>query len=722
MANLTTHLARAARAAFVTSLAIASSAGAQATPPSRALRQAMLLAEDSRDTSAAALAPLLRALAGRDTVLQALATRALGRFEQPTLSRHVVPMLASPVASVRFEAANALAQLAQGASGANREATVESLARPLRDALAREEHVRTRGLMAWSLGRMPYGTRSSAAAAESVLTSMIERPRGLHELVGAMRGMEALVRTTARLGAPTALTIAAIRRVGVVGRGFDHEPVAMDAADTPARAITSAPPLTVADPAEVRRLAQAVLIAAREGDALATKVGWSDPDPQVRRLTVLMASGDSAQPAARERIASGLIDRSSMVRLDALRAYGRFDAAGDCSPVLARLADSSAHVALLAIDLVGERCGATAGVADTLARLALALPKGETRSWHRAAHALVALSHIDSARAASIAPRFAAHPTAWVRMYAARAAEARRDGAELLALARDSVANVREAALNGLAHVRGHAADAAAIDALGARDYQLVLTAAGALAGTPDRARAVRALADALDRITRERRDTSRDPRIAILARLAELGDLSLAPRIRPYLADFDAMVADSAARLVSRWTGESVRAAPRPLAKPPLPLDEIERLRGARLRIVMASGDTIVAALFTDEAPATVLRLARLARAGKLDGRTFHRVVPNFVIQGGSPGANEYMGDSLYLRDEVYARPHARGTLGVSTRGRDTGDAQLFVNLVDNPRLDFGYTVFGAIERGMDAVDRVMEGDVMRRVTIVER
>jgi cyclophilin family peptidyl-prolyl cis-trans isomerase len=69
-------------------------------------------------------------------------------------------------------------------------------------------------------------------------------------------------------------------------------------------------------------------------------------------------------------------------------------------------------------------------------------------------------------------------------------------------------------------------------------------------------------------------------------------------------------------------------------------------------------------------------------------------------------------------MRDEVGI--HRRGTVGISTRGRDTGDAQLFVNLVDSPRLDHQYTVFGAVVSGMDVVDGVLEGDVIERVEVV--
>jgi cyclophilin family peptidyl-prolyl cis-trans isomerase len=93
---------------------------------------------------------------------------------------------------------------------------------------------------------------------------------------------------------------------------------------------------------------------------------------------------------------------------------------------------------------------------------------------------------------------------------------------------------------------------------------------------------------------------------------------------------------------------------------------------------------------------------------------------VPNFVIQGGSPGANEYAGDARYMRDELSDRPHHRATVGLSTRGHHTGDAQIFINLVDNPRLNFDYTVFAIVE-DLDAVDKIQEGDVIRSMNLTK-
>jgi len=123
---------------------------------------------------------------------------------------------------------------------------------------------------------------------------------------------------------------------------------------------------------------------------------------------------------------------------------------------------------------------------------------------------------------------------------------------------------------------------------------------------------------------------------------------------------------------------------------------------------------------LLIDEAPATIARFVSLIREGYYDGLTFHRIVPNFIIQGGSPGANEYAGDGPYMRDELGRISHDRGTVGISTRGRDTGDAQIFLNLVDNPRLDHDFTVFARVISGMEVADGVLECDVIERIELV--
>ena len=112
--------------------------------------------------------------------------------------------------------------------------------------------------------------------------------------------------------------------------------------------------------------------------------------------------------------------------------------------------------------------------------------------------------------------------------------------------------------------------------------------------------------------------------------------------------------------------------------------------------------------------------RIAQLVRTGYYDGLTWHRVEHDFVIQGGSPTANEYDGFAEFLRDELGTIAHPRGTVGMSTRGHDTGDAQWFVNLRDNARLLRDYTVFAEVVAGMDVVDGIFEGDRIATMRII--
>jgi cyclophilin family peptidyl-prolyl cis-trans isomerase len=209
-----------------------------------------------------------------------------------------------------------------------------------------------------------------------------------------------------------------------------------------------------------------------------------------------------------------------------------------------------------------------------------------------------------------------------------------------------------------------------------------------------------------------------------MLERIGELGSPANAERLQPYLADYDTVVASMAAATLTRWTGDTVRAQPVPLPLRAEPLAEIFLRTNIRLRVTMApssGGGSFTVRLFPAEAPATVARVLRLVRQGFYNGKVFQRVEPNFVIQGGGPDANEYMGDSRFMRDELTRRTHARGTLGISARGRDTGDGQWFINLVDNPLLDHEFTIFGRIDSGQRVAERILEGDRIAKVEVME-
>jgi peptidyl-prolyl cis-trans isomerase B (cyclophilin B) len=132
----------------------------------------------------------------------------------------------------------------------------------------------------------------------------------------------------------------------------------------------------------------------------------------------------------------------------------------------------------------------------------------------------------------------------------------------------------------------------------------------------------------------------------------------------------------------------------------------------------------TIILELFPNEAPGTVANFEKLANSEFYDGLTFHRVIPNFVIQGGDPNGNGTGGPGYTIKCETEGNPHRHGTgaLSMAHAGKDTGGSQFFITHCPQPHLDGVHTVFGQVIKGQDVVDAIRPGDVMNRVTIEER
>ncbi len=128
-----------------------------------------------------------------------------------------------------------------------------------------------------------------------------------------------------------------------------------------------------------------------------------------------------------------------------------------------------------------------------------------------------------------------------------------------------------------------------------------------------------------------------------------------------------------------------------------------------------------IVLELFAGEAPGTVANFTKLAESGFYNGLTFHRVIPNFVIQGGCPKGDGTGGPGYTIKCETDGNPHkhVRGSLSMAHAGKDTGGSQFFICHSPQPHLDGKHTVFGQVIEGIEVVDAVRAGDHMRTVTV---
>jgi cyclophilin family peptidyl-prolyl cis-trans isomerase len=633
--------------------------------------------------------------------VQRRAILALGRYERRELTTELLQLVQTgPRGDVMFAIAQSLRgpALPLDETGQQVRGVFEALV-----AFARQDPRRAAGFLpaaVRAVGRLPYTSPEQARAAHAFLVDMFARldpdPDLRPILADVADAVESLTRLNRRFSLSDAETTAWLRRL------------------VDSRRRTYAPAIRVA--------AMRALVAARGVDLDTLRIALGDvSSDELRRLaTISLAAGvDDLNDVERTMMVLDLLkDRSQGVRIEAVRAWARNETAAHGCPRLLDVLreDRSVHVRTVTIGLLATACPSDPDVTNVLVGL---LTITSPRAWHDAAHAMLAVARRAPVRLETpLRTAFVKNPDWHVRMYAARAAAIVDDLPVLERLGYDPHHNVREATLAALERLRGQEAEPFFIDALRQTDYQLLRTVARELAGIQPTPALAASLASALTRVTADRSETSRDVRLALLARLTEFGDANNAGAVVPLLRDFDKQVALAAAATLREWSGDSHEIDPQLIPRPP-----VGPPGSVTLEVTMRTGSSFDITLLPGVAPITSGRFFQLATSGYYDGLTFHRVVPNFVIQGGSPGANEYAGHRLYTRDERSDRSHKRGSVGLSTRGRDTGDMQFFINLVDNPRLDYEYTVFGVVPPAdMASVDRIAEGDEIASIRVKQK
>ncbi len=189
---------------------------------------------------------------------------------------------------------------------------------------------------------------------------------------------------------------------------------------------------------------------------------------------------------------------------------------------------------------------------------------------------------------------------------------------------------------------------------------------------------------------------------------LALLDAKEAIPDLEQWLSSTHAAIRAAAAKALTKLKGPTVAVRverPDDKVRPPsLPKE-------AHLLIKTEKGEFDVK-LFTQEAPLTSLNMYTLARKNFFKNLTFHRIVPDFVAQGGDPRGDGEGGPGYTIRCEVNNRVYARGVVGMALSGKDTGGSQFFVTAAPQPHLDGRYTSFGEVVKGQEVVDALLEGD----------
>ena len=138
---------------------------------------------------------------------------------------------------------------------------------------------------------------------------------------------------------------------------------------------------------------------------------------------------------------------------------------------------------------------------------------------------------------------------------------------------------------------------------------------------------------------------------------------------------------------------------------------------------ITLENGHEIRMEFYPQDAPKTVENFVTLTKKGYYDGLTFHRVIADFMIQGGCPKGTGTGGPGYNIKCETVGNPrrHGKGALSMAHAGKDTGGSQFFITHRPTPHLDGVHTVFGEVRKGQEVVNAIRVGDRMKKVTIAE-
>jgi cyclophilin family peptidyl-prolyl cis-trans isomerase/HEAT repeat protein len=461
-----------------------------------------------------------------------------------------------------------------------------------------------------------------------------------------------------------------------------------------------------------------------------------NPDPNVRmHAATLMGKLHDAggSDASLQRLADG--DADWRVRVNALRALASFtwkENAGVIETYRRSLFDENPYIALTAAALIpqigiGPLDTLTAS-RETLRQLSLiAANRSSGFTWNLQAESASALALMTHDLPVSL---FDERKTIYPQLHARllQAAGESDDSAAVPLLTdalNDDDAIVVCGALNGLTRfVRRHPDDVllrdrvftAAVRVLGTSDVAVVAGVASLFGDSLMlRPEAVPPLLAALESM-HPPDDT--EALQEVISTLGKLGDTRAMDPLLDQLASPDPSIGAAAAEALRGITGNDYTARI-PRRTEPLYVDlDFTYLRSLparpRIRLATTRGDILIE-LNVDAAPFTIMSLLKLSeQRGFFRGLTFHRVVPNFVVQGGDPRGDGWGGPGYAVRSEFSPLTFGTGTVGMASAGKDTEGSQFFITQSPQPHLDGRYTIIGRVVEGMNVVNALQVGDRM--------
>lgn len=696
-----------------------------------------------------------------DPVSKILLLRIVRAEDERRWDNDLRDLLSARNASVRSRAA-----LAAGRIGN------EGAVAPLIDLLRRDDELRVRAMAAFALGEI-----ESSLGADALLTTL----KNEEQLLLRARAIEALGKIAAalpkeqeartrELGAAIveALSLEGSRRSApdevmvLLGLTAVLRAKPANAGPVVARYTHLPDPRIRADVGNT--LARLKL---KDDNVYLRKLLQTDPDPVVRANAARVLGATEDKPSFDALLDRALKDKDSRVRVSAIRALGALKDARAADPLLQR----SKELAKQDLRTQPAQVNEVLEIATTLGRVFQGTLDEDTLSWfrqllqvffhHTAPEIDIAFARVSPANYLAFLGTDAKRKAQEAMLLNWRAGsgiaqglgetasipETTKNRAELAEIAQDllrAMLDYRNSGLtiNTLVAVHSEYAVPDVLRAFAAfkpKDLGQILrqhlkepdvvvraTAAELLGDLPPDTTNTEALGDALTIALRDQE--SNDAALAILEALGKQKNRDANLAMMPALDSSDHLIrrravaalkaagaGDFSSRLPAHFAAVQTRNTTADYER------AIARIGKSVQAVVLTSKGSFTIELFPEDAPLNVDNFVQLAKRRYFNGVTFHRVVPNFVIQGGDPRGDGNGGPGYSIRCEVNEQPYERGAVGVALSGKDTGGSQWFVTHARQPHLDGGYTVFGQVIAGMNVVDDIVRGDLIRSIAVKE-
>lgn len=432
-----------------------------------------------------------------------------------------------------------------------------------------------------------------------------------------------------------------------------------------------------------------------------------DPDPAVRKYAA-GGLGRLNDPTAARALVKLFDDSEIPVIIQAVRAAGKCGSTDSVPHLLSLLDSENKHIVIETIRALGALKDKTAiGKLESMSH--------NTSGWELS-YLIKALTQIEGERFIPFLDTYSDHPDVSVRRATGESlAYVKSKKTIILAedMMRDEDPTVRTAVISGIA-VHGEDVAKVLLAGLSDEDWAVRMMAADALGKTGN--------AEYFDTIK--------------LCLEANIGTL-YTEELKTYLEAMFKLDQDKSLPEIRKFAGgrnsslngfiERIFAEAGEKAPPKFsPADadypeDFGRLFGNPRVSLLTTRGRIEIELYGDEAQVVAASFLRLAQNRYYRDLIFHRVVADFVVQGGDPRGDGHGGVEQTLRDQINRHRFLRGTVGMPSSGRDMGSRQIFICLSDQPHLNGNYTVFGQVIRGWEALDRILEGDIINEVMVEE-